>query len=69
MSYGMIANAEGLFPGFRFVIWPLAGQDWIDAMNAHEAAHPEGFGPCLVLDGEPEMRPARRAKSQRCRSR
>jgi hypothetical protein len=27
MSYGMIANAETLYPGFRFVIWPLSGQD------------------------------------------
>jgi hypothetical protein len=69
MSYGMIANAEGLFPGFRYVIWPLVGQSWIDAMDAHEAANPSDFGPCLVLDREPELRRARRAKSQRRRSR
>lgn len=63
MSYGMIANAEGLFPGFRFVVWPLAGQDWLGAMAAHEAAHPDDFGLCLVLDREPELRPARRSRS------
>lgn len=69
MSYGMIANAENLFPGFRYVIWPLAGQSWLDAMDAHEAEHPDSFGPCLVLDGEPEMRRARRTRSQRRLSR
>jgi hypothetical protein len=31
-------------------------------MTAHETARPDDFGPCLVLDREPEMRPARRAK-------
>lgn len=69
MSYGMIANAEGLFPGFSFVVWPLAGQDWLDAMTAHEAANPEDFGPCLVLDNEPELRPARRSRSARRKGR
>lgn len=69
MSYGMIANAEGLFPGFRFVVWPLAGQDWPDAMSAHEATHPDDFGPCLVLDGEPELRRTRRGQPARRRGR
>ncbi len=69
MSYGMIANAEGLFPGFRFVVWPLAGQDWLDAMTAHETAHPDDFGPCLVLEREPKLRASRRPHSARRKSR
>ena len=55
MSYGLIANAEGIYPGFRFVIWPLDGQDFMDAMIAHETAHPDDFGPCLVLEQEPDL--------------
>lgn len=63
MSYGMIANAEGLFPGFRFVIWPLAGRSSFDALADYEAAYPDELGSRLVLDREPELRPARRSRS------
>ena len=67
MSYGMIANAEGLFPGFRFVIWPLAGHSMFDALADHETAYANEIGDRLVLDQEPELRRTRRSRPARSR--